>query len=245
MPNSERLARFDPLVTEVMAEWRIPGLAMAVLRRDEPPALRCWGVCDIDTGAPVTTDTVFPICSVTKSFTATALALLVDEGKLEWDRPVREYLPEFRLRDPVATDQATLRDLLTHRTGLPRHDWVHMAGHLDNAGMLEALRHLEPSKPFRSAYQYNNLMYLVARLVLERVSGQRWEDFLRTRILLQLGMERATTSLEDMLAQHQDCAMPHLTIDDALRRIPVRPINTRPAGGICPSIAEMALYVRF
>jgi CubicO group peptidase (beta-lactamase class C family) len=148
---SERLAQFDPLVAEVMAEWRIPGLSMAVVRRDEPPALRCWGVRDIDTGALVTTDTVFPICSVTKSFTATALALLVDEGKLEWDRPVREYLPDFRLRDPIATDQATLRDLLTHRTGLPRHDWV-KSGHLDNAGMLEALRHLEPSRPFRGAY---------------------------------------------------------------------------------------------
>jgi CubicO group peptidase (beta-lactamase class C family) len=247
MPNTagERLTRFDPLVAEVMAEWRIPGLAMAVLRRDEPPALRCWGVCDIDTDAQVTTDTVFPICSVTKSFTATALALLVDEGKLEWDRPVREYLPAFRLCDPVATDQATLRDLLTHRTGLPRHDWVHMAGHLDNAGMFAALRHLEPSRPFRSAFQYNNLMYLVAGLVLERVSGQRWEDFVRTRVLLPLGMERATTSLEDMLAQYPDCAMPHLTIDDVLRRVAVRPINTRPGGGICASIAEMAEYMRF
>jgi CubicO group peptidase (beta-lactamase class C family) len=119
---SDHLAQFDPLVAEVMAGWHIPGLAMAVLRRGEPAVLRCWGVRDIDSGAPVTTDTVFPICSVTKSFTATALALLVDEGKIEWDRPVREYLPEFRLCDPIATDQATLRDLLTHRTGLPRHD---------------------------------------------------------------------------------------------------------------------------
>ncbi|HEY3908469.1 MAG TPA: serine hydrolase [Stellaceae bacterium] len=245
MPNSEHLARFDPLVAEVMAEWRIPGLAMAVLRRGAPPALRCWGVCDVDTGAPVTTDTVFAICSVTKSFTATALALLVDQGRLEWDRPVREYLPEFRLCDPVATNQAALRDLLTHRTGLPRHDWVHMGGHLDNAGMLAALRHLDPSKPFRSAYQYNNLMYLVAGLVLERVSGECWEDFVRTRILQPLGMERATTSLEDMLAKYPDCAMPHLTIDDVLRRVAVRPINTRPGGGICASIAEMARYMRF
>jgi CubicO group peptidase (beta-lactamase class C family) len=245
MPNSERLARFNLLVAEVMAEWRIPGLAMAVLRRDEPPALRCWGACDIDTGAPVTTDTMFPICSVTKSFTATALALLVDEGKLEWDRPVREYLPEFRLCDPIATDQATLRDLLTHRTGLPRHDWVKNGGHLDNAGMLAALRHLEPSKPFRSTFQYNNLMYLAAGLVLERASGQCWEDFVRTRILLPLDMQRVTTSLEDMLVRHPDCAMPHATIDDALRRVPVRPINTRPGGGICASIAEMAEYMRF
>ena len=139
-------------------------------------------------------------------------------GRVDWEAPMRAVLPKFRLRDPVATEQASLRDLLTHRTGLPRHDWVHMGGHLDNAGMLTALR-LEPSKPFRSAYQYQNLMYLVAGLVLDRVSGERWEDFVRTRILLPLGMERATTSLEDMLARHPDCAMPHAVIDGEQRRI--------------------------
>jgi CubicO group peptidase (beta-lactamase class C family) len=92
---SEGLVQFDELVAEVMAEWRIPGLAMAVVRRGEPPLLRCWGVCDIETGLPVAPDTVFPICSITKSFTATALALLVDEGRLDWDAPVRAVLPEF------------------------------------------------------------------------------------------------------------------------------------------------------
>jgi CubicO group peptidase (beta-lactamase class C family) len=143
----EGLAQFDELVSQVMAEWRIPGLAMAVVRRDEPPLLGCWGVSDIETGAPVTPDTAFPICSVTKSFTATALALLADEGRLDWDAPVRRVLPEFQLRDAVASEQTSLRDLLTHRIGLPRHDWVHLGGHLDNAGMLDALRHLEPSKP--------------------------------------------------------------------------------------------------
>jgi CubicO group peptidase (beta-lactamase class C family) len=145
----------------------------------------------------------------------------------------------------VASEQATLRDLLTHRTGVPRHDWLHMGGHLDNAGMLAALRHLEPSKPFRSTYQYQNLMYLVAGIVLERISGQRWEDFIRDRILLPLGMEQATTSLEDMVERHSDYAAPHAILDGVQRRIPVRPINTRPGGGICASIAEMAAYMRF
>jgi CubicO group peptidase (beta-lactamase class C family) len=242
---SAGLAQFDALVAEVMAERRIPGLAMAVVRGSEPPLLRCWGVCDIETGVPVTPDTIFPICSVTKSFTATALALLVDEGRLDWDAPLRALLPEFRLRDTLATEQANLRDLLTHRTGLPRHDWVHMGGALDNAGMLAALRHLEPSKPFRSAWQYNNLMYVVAGLVVERVSGERWDDFVRNRLLLPLGMGRATTSLEDMLARHPDCAMPYAVVEGEQRPVPVRPIKARPAGGICASIAQMAEYIRF
>jgi CubicO group peptidase (beta-lactamase class C family) len=247
MPETtpEGLAQFDPLVAEVMAEWRIPGVAMAVARRGEPPLLRCWGQRDIDAGAPVARDTVFPICSVTKSFTATALALLVDEGRLDWDMRVRAVLPEFRLRDPLASEQASLRDLLTHRTGLPRHDGVHMDGHLDNAGVLAALSHLAPSTPFRGGWQYNNLMYLVAGLVLDRVSGERWEDFVRTRILLPLGMEQATTSREEMAAWHPDCAMPNAVLDGDQWRIAVRPIYARPAGSICASIAEMAAWMRF
>ena len=247
MPESPSLglAQFDTLVAEVMAEWRVPGLAMAVVRAGEDPLLRCWGLRNIDTGAPVTPDTVFSICSVTKSFTATAIALLVDEGRLNWDAPVRAVLPEFRLRDTVATEWASLRDLLTHRTGLPRHDWIHMGGHLDNAGILAALHHLEPSKPFRGVWQYNNLMYLTAGLVLERASGEPWDDFVRTRILLPLGMERATTSLEDMLARHPDCAVGHAMLDGEPRRIPLQPIYARPAGSICASIAEMAAWLRF
>ena len=239
------LAQFDPLVAEVMAEWRIPGLAMAVVRRGEPALFRCWGMRDIESGAPVTSDTIFPICSVTKSFTATALALLVDDDRLDWDTSVRAVLPEFQLRDAVATEQASLRDLLTHRTGLPRHDWVHMGGALDYAGMLAALQHLEPSKPFRSAWQYNNLAYVVAGLVLERVSGERWDDFVRTRLLLPLRMRKATTSLEDMLARHPDCAMPYAFLDGKQRRVPVLPIKARPAGAICASITEMASWMRF
>ena len=120
-----------------------------------------------------------------------------------------------------------------------------MGGYLDNAGMLAALRHLEPSKPFRSAYQYQNLMYLVAGIVLERISGQRWENFIRDRILLPLGMERATTSLEEMVERHSDYAAPHAVLDGVQQRIPARPINTRSGGGICASIVEMAAYMGF
>jgi CubicO group peptidase (beta-lactamase class C family) len=233
------------LVAEVMSEWHIPGLALAIVRRDAPPLLEAFGLSDIESRTPIETDTLFPIGSITKSFTATGLALLVDEGKLEWDVPVREILPEFKLKDPVASEKCTLRDLLTHRTGLPRHDWVHTPGHLDNAGMLTALRHLDPSKEFRATHQYQNIMYLVAGMVAERVTRQRWEDFTRTRILDPLGMADTTTSLEDMVARHPDHAAPHIFQDDGLARMPVRPIHTRPSGAICASIADMASYLQF
>jgi CubicO group peptidase (beta-lactamase class C family) len=235
----------DTLVAEVMAEWHIPGLALALVRQDATPLLQTFGLRDIESGTRVATTTLFPIGSITKSFTATGLALLVDEGKLAWDVPVREILPEFRLKNPIASEKCTVRDLLTHRTGLPRHDWVHTPGHLDNAGMLAALRQLEPSKEFRSAHQYNNLMYLVAGMVAERITGQRWDDFTQTRMLDPLGMANTTTSLEDMVAHHADHAAPHIFRDDVLERMPVRPVHTKPSGGICASIADMASYLQF
>jgi CubicO group peptidase (beta-lactamase class C family) len=235
----------DTLVAEVMAEWHIPGLALALMRQDAAPLLQTFGLRDIESGTRVATTTLFPIGSITKSFTATGLALLVDEGKLAWDVPVREILPEFRLKDPIASEKCTVRDLLIHRTGLPRHDWVHTPGHLDNAGMLAALRQLEPSKEFRSAHQYNNLMYLVAGMVAERITGQRWDDFTQTRMLDPLGMANTTTSLEDMVAHHADHAAPHIFRDDVLERMPVRPVHTKPSGGICASIADMASYLQF
>jgi CubicO group peptidase (beta-lactamase class C family) len=235
----------ETLVADVMAEWHIPGLAVALVRQDAPPLLQAFGLSDIESGAHVESTTLFPIGSITKSFTATGLALLVDEGRLSWDAPVREIVREFRLKDPIASERCTVRDLLTHCTGLPRHDWVHQSGHLDNAGMLAVLRHLEPSKEFRGAYQYNNLMYLAAGTVAERITGQRWEDFTRTRILDPLGMGSTTTSLEDMVSHYTDRAAPHIFREDMLERMSVRPIHTRPSGGICASIADMASYLQF
>jgi CubicO group peptidase (beta-lactamase class C family) len=243
-PITPLVPDLDAVIFNVMAEWHIPGLAVAVLQRGAP-LLQAFGLRDIDRGTRVDTDTLFAIGSITKSFTATALALLVDEGKLGWDMPVREILPEFRLKDPVANEKCTLRDLLTHRTGLPRHDWVHTPGHLDNAGTLAALRYLDPSKEFRSTFQYQNIMYLVAGMVAERVAGQSWEQVTRARILDPLGMAHTTTSLEDMVSGHVNHAAPHMVQDDVLSRIPVRPIHTRPSGSICASIADMASYLRF
>jgi len=244
-PIATLVPDLDALVANVMAEWHIPGLALAVLRRDAPPLLQAFGLRDVESRTRVGTTTLFPIGSITKSFTTTGLALLVDEGKLAWDVPVREILPEFKLKDPIASEKCTLRDLLTHRTGLPRHDWVHQPGHLDNAGMLAALRHLDPSKEFRSAFQYQNIMYLAAGMVAERIAGQRWEDYTRDRVLNPLGMVDTTTSLEDMVSAHANHAAPHMLQNDALCRIPVRPIHTRPSGSICASVADMASYLRF
>ena len=171
-----------------MDEWAIPALAVAVVQNGEVALLQTYGLRDVEAGLKATTDTQFLIGSVTKSFTATGLALLVDERRLDWTKPVRDYIPEVRLHDAVATDRVTVRDLLCHHSGLPRHDWVWMPGDLRPAQMLAALRHLEPSDDIRSSDQYLNLGYLVAGMVAERISGERWTDFTRARLTDRLGM---------------------------------------------------------
>ena len=170
---------FESLIAEVMEEWKVPGLAVVVVQNGEVAFVRPYGLRDVEAGLKVTTDTQFQLMSISKSFTATGLALLVDEGRMDWNKPVREYIPEFRLHDAVATDRLTVRDFLCHHSGLPRHDWIWLPGDLSAAQMLAAMRYLEPNDDIRSTFQYSNLGYFVASMVAERVSGQSWAEFTR------------------------------------------------------------------
>ena len=232
----------EALITEAMDEWKVPGLAMAVVQDGEVALIGAYGFRDVEAGLKVTTDTQFLICSITKSFTATGLALLMDERRIDWSKPVRDYIPEFRLHDAVATDRITVRDLLCHHSGLPRHDWIHMPGDLSPAQMLAALRYLEPSKDIRSVFQYCNLGYLVAGMVTERVSGQRWSEFTRARLTDRLRMD-ATFTAED-LAAAADAAVPYGMDGDTRLRAKLWPIRTTAAGGINTSIASFANWLR-
>src|SRR6516165_7038969 len=209
--RSESIAAFIPalelLITEAMDEWKIPGLAVAVVQDGEVAFMSAYGLRDVEAGLKVTTDTRFLIGSVTKSFTATGLALLMEERRMDWTKPVREYIPEFRLHDAVATDRVTVRDLLCHHSGLPRHDWIWVPGDLSPAQMLAALRYLEPSDDIRSTCQYSNLGYLVASMVAERASGRSWTEFTRARLTDNLHMNVSFT-VED-LAAAADSAAPY------------------------------------
>jgi CubicO group peptidase (beta-lactamase class C family) len=243
---TEPVAAFVPeleaLIAEAMDEWKIPGLAIAVVQNGETPIVKAYGQRDVEAGLPVTTDTHFAICSITKSFTATGLALLVDERRLDWKRPVRDYIPEFRLHDAVATERVTVRDLLCHHSGLPRHDWIHMPGDLSPAQMLAAMRYLEPSRDIRDTFQYQNLGYLVAGMVAERISGQSWTDFTRARLTDKLHMTVTFTAKD--LAAAADAAVPYAMDGDNRLRAKLWPISTAPAGGINTSISDFASWLR-
>jgi CubicO group peptidase (beta-lactamase class C family) len=243
---SESIAAFIPalelLIAEAMEEWKIPGLAIAVVQNGEVALVRAYGFRDVEAGLRVTTDTQFLIGSITKSFTSTGLALLVDERRLDWKKPVRDYIPEFRLHDAVATDRITVRDLLCHHSGLPRHDWVWVPGDLSPAQMLAAMRYLEPSDDIRSGFQYFNLGYFVASVVAERVSGQTWTEFTRARLTDKLHMT-VTFTVED-LAAAADAAVPYAMDADTRLRAKLWPIRATAAGGINTSIASFASWLR-
>src|ERR1700686_4709935 len=243
------LGDLDPLIEEAMEEWQVPGLALGVVLDGEPTLLKVYGQRDVEADLPVSVDTQFVLCSITKSFTAAGLGMLVDERRLDWTKPVREYVPEFRLPDPIATDRVTVQDLLCHHSGLPRHDWVWMPGDRSREEMLAALRHLEPSRDIRANFQYSNLGYMVAGMVAERVTGQSWEDFTRARIMIPLGMTHVGFSSED-LERVKDGARPYVMADDepgvfVRRRARLWTIRDTPAGGINAAISDMANYLRF
>ncbi|MBR1268848.1 serine hydrolase [Bradyrhizobium sp. AUGA SZCCT0222] len=241
-PVSSFVSDLDRLAAEVMADWKVPGVALAVVQNGKVALTRAYGQRDVEANLPVTPATQFVICSITKSFTATAIALLHQEGRLDWTRPVRDYMPEFRLSDPVATERVTVRDLLCHQSGLPRHDWVHMPGDRAPAEMLDLMRHLELSRDIRTAWQYNNLCYNVAGLLIELLSGQSFEAFIRTRLTDRLGMT-VSFSLDDLEAA-SEAARPYMMHEDT--RLPAMrlPIRTIAAGAINTSVTGLANWMR-
>lgn len=222
----------------------IPGMGVAVVSKDKVYTARGLGFRRLSTKQKADANTLFAIGSISKSLTAAALGVLADRKKLQWNRPVQRYLPRFRLRDEYATLHATSLDLLTHRTGLPRHDMVWYASGKSRDQLLNALPHLELSQPFRSTYQYNNLMYMVAGMVVEKLSGTSWEAFVKKELFAPLGMTNATFSVRQAKA-HPNHAFPHRYKNNKTKEVPFRVIDAiGPAGSINASAKEMASWVQ-
>ena len=200
----ELLDGFDEYVQRVMDTWHIPGMAIGIVHDGKVISVKAYGQRDLEKKLPVTTETLFPIGSNTKAFTATGLGMLVDDGVLDLDAPLRGYLPEFRLQDELAGARATTRDLLTHRTGVPGYgnlwwgsqDWLDQ--HISRNDVLRALVHLEPTAGFREKYQYSNENYIVAGLLFEALDGKTWEEFIQERILEPLEMQSTHLHIRDI-----------------------------------------------
>lgn len=234
----------DAYIEKAMREWRVPGLALGVVEGDSVVWAKGYGVRDIGTRAPVDEHTLFAIASATKPFTVASLAMLVSEGKLSWDDPVTELLPGFRLHDPYVTREITVRDLLSHRGGLPEPDRLFAASTSDRAEVVRRLRYLEPSFSFRSRFGYQNSMFTVAGHLVPALTDLTWEEFVQKRIFDPLGMRSSNTSVEALEAE-TNVATPYAVIDDAVQEIPWDVIHSdAPAGAINSSIADMTRWIR-
>src|SRR5205807_8584630 len=225
----------------------VPGMGMAVVKDGRVVLAKGYGVRRLGDPAPVDEHTLFGIASNTKAFTATAIGILVEEGKLQWDAPVVNYLPWFEMYDPFVTRELTIRDLLVHRSGLGLG-----AGDLlwwptstyDRKEIARRLRFIPPATSFRSAYAYDNVLYLVAGEVIEAVSGQSWENFVASPIRVNVGV-RGSNVRHSAAAAGGNVAAPHAPIDGKIRPIaPFDSDNTNPAGGINASAEDMAKWLR-
>ena len=247
--------RFVDHVTQAMTEFGVPGAAIAIVEHGKITLARGFGVSEIGGTAPVTADTLFPMASVGKAFTTAALAQLVDQGKIRWDDPVIDHLPEFAMWDPWVTREITIRDLLVHRSGLGENagDLLFFPrSQLSRAETVRRLRYLRPATGFRSGFAYDNVLYIVAGLLIERVSGLRWEDYVQTRILEPAGMTHSLSDGDRYLAVG-DRAHPHARVGGRIRGMSAQRAldhqghagwNAAPAGGINSTANDMARWIR-
>lgn len=239
------LKGFDEWVIATMAEWHIPGLAVGAIKDRKVVLAKGYGLRDAERRLPVTAQTLMGIGSNSKSFTVALMGMLVDEKKLRWDVPLKTYLPDFQMYDEFATREMTPVDLVTHRSGLPRHDNMWYGRAVSREQLIQRLRYLEPSASFRSRYQYQNLMFTTAGYLTERITGQNWDALVRERIFTPLGMQRSNTSVKDTPASG-DYSYPYTWRNDSTIRLDFRNIDhIAPAGSINSSIDDMLKYVQF
>ena len=239
--------------------WGSPSVALGITYRGETVFSGAFGRRDAERCLPADARTLYPIASCTKAFTAALVAQLVDEGALAWDTPVREYLPELRFFDDRTTAEVSVRDLLCHRTGLPRHELSWYGTGFTRRQIVESLRYLEPNRPLRTTFQYNNQCYVLAGVLLERVSGTIYEGLLRERVLEPLGMGRTCLYLDDLL-DDPDHAVGYgrpagASGPSGCVRVPYHqsPVEDRsagvgapygPAGSVCSCVEDLLAWVR-
>ena len=241
-----QLAGFEDDVRAVLQDGKVPGAAVIILKDDKVLLSQGFGKRNVAENLEVTPRTLFPIGSSSKAFTAAAIAMLVEEGKLEWDTPVRHYLPTFQLHDHFASERITVRDFLCHRSGLPRHEFLWYGSDMTRKEMVERLAYLEPNVDFRARYQYNNLMYATAGYLIELVTGQTWEEFVATRIFKPLGMSSSNTAVEAS-QKTDDYALPYEEKKDSIEEVPfyTKFQAMGPAGSISTNLEDIEHWLRF
>jgi CubicO group peptidase (beta-lactamase class C family) len=248
-------ADLDRRVEQLRTSLGVPGVTIAIVESGRTTLARGYGVRGLADSTPVDADTIFSTGSTGKAFTVAALAILVDEGKIKWDDKVIDHMPDFRMYDPWVTREMTIRDLLVHRSGLglgagdllfvPRSD-------LSREESVRRLRHIKPATSFRSGYAYDNVLYMVAGQLIEEVSGQSWEEFMKARVFRPAGMLVSTADTAGRLGT-ANRARPHARLDGAIRGLGKQVAldevmsdlgsNAAPAGALAISANDMAKWL--
>ncbi len=237
----------DSIAKKLMIDFSLPGLAVGIVRNDSILFAKGYGVREINKDLPVNTNTVFGIGSISKSFTALTLGILVNQGKINWDDRVKDHLPYFELYAPYVTENFTIRDLLTHRSGLNWTSggtlWYH--SDLSRTDVIKGLKYLKPISGFRDKPAYQNVMYLVASKIVEKISGMAWDEFLKVNVFNKIKMKNST-SLSNEREANTNLARPHIW-NKNFEKIVIeqeKGDNLAPAGFVYSSVNDMINYMR-
>ncbi len=243
--SAQQLRELDTHIEQARQQWEIPGLAITIVQGDSVVLAKGYGVKEMGKPDRVDENTLFAIGSSGKSMTAAVISMLVDEGKMRLDDQVWMYLPRFRVADPYVSREATIRDLLSHRTDLENADLVWYGAPHTRAEIIDRLRHLKQAASFRSRFMYNNLMLMVAGEAAAAAAGKTWEEVVRERLFVPLGMTSTLSNPQELTPQ-SNVAAPHTPVRGKLAAIPHRDTrNIAPAGAQYSSARDMAQYLRF
>ena len=243
---TKKLEGFDAYMQQTLKDWNTPGVGVGIVVGDKLVFAKGYGYRDHEKKLPFTTKTMQPIASNSKLFTAVAAGMLVEEGKLAWDKPIRDSVPEIQFYNDQLNSNVTLRDMLSHRTGVTRHDLIWFKSPFTREELFEKLKYLEPQEPMRTTFLYNNLMFAAVGQIIKIKSGKKWEDFVRERIFTPLDMSTTCYTIADMLKQ-PDYGVPFREKRDSfeLYKIPYYEDTegVAPAGAVISNIDELSHWL--
>ena len=243
---SKKLKGFDEYMGKVLKDWNIAGAGVGIIYKNNLVFAKGYGYRDYENKLPVTPNTLFQIASNTKLFTAISVGMLVDQGKLDWDKPIRNYVPSIEFFNDDLNKTVTIRDMLAHRTGISRHDLIWYKSDFSRKELFDRLKYLEPSQPLRQGFLYNNLMYVSAGYIIELLSSKTWEDFVKANIFEPLNMKSTVFTVKEMEA-NPDHGIPFNEKRDTtiLYRIPIYEDKQAvgPAGTIISNIQDMSHWL--
>ena len=235
---------FDAYVSNAMRTWKVPGLSIAIVRNDSVVYSKGFGTVSVRSTTQVDERTLFEIGSSTKAFTSTLVAMMVTDGKMRWDDRISTYLPDFRMSDPVANEAVTIRDALSHRSGVSRGELIWLGSGISRDEVVRRVRFLKPQSPFRSRFSYQNIVYMTAGQAAAKTAGTTWETLAAQRIFQPLGMTSTIASSKSLATSN--VAVPHGDARDSV--IPQALFdgeNIAPAGAILSNAVDMAQWLRF